>query len=204
LCYIWLYRTWHIFILSDVFQVQGFVLKLWILKYDNSTMLNVWLMCIEYVPKRIILLKVYWVYWWFRRGYGTHVAHWELMTEQGRNKYRGLQSPLSSIDFVIYYCIEYCVGLYGARWIHLMVHSRFIISIKSFESRVFINPPILITWRTSIMSYIGRIISWFYSRCFAKFDFLFSRLKSWKHSFETYVKGFAILSDTIHVVIWTG
>jgi len=144
------------------------------------------------------------VHWWFLCGYGTHVTHWQLMTEQGRNKYRGLKGPLSSVDVVIYYCIEYCVGFYGARWINSMVYPHFIISIKSFESRLFINPPILITWRTSIISYIGKMITRFYSRCCANCDFLFPLLKSWKYSFETYVREFAILSDTFHVVIWVG
>ena len=54
------------------------------------------------------------------------------MTEQGRNKYRELQRPLSSIVVVIYYCIEYCVGVYGARIINVIVYSRFITSIIYF------------------------------------------------------------------------
>ena len=44
-----------------------------------------------------------------RRGVDTDVAHWHPVTEQGRNKYRGLQRRVSS-DSVLNFGAKYCVG----------------------------------------------------------------------------------------------
>jgi hypothetical protein len=56
--------------------------EMWMLKRDICTMLKLRLMSIPYVYKCTILLTLCGVYRWYRYGWDTHLAYWQIMSEQ--------------------------------------------------------------------------------------------------------------------------